>query len=208
MTRQQRYQIMETRRIEVSLSKNPTNRALDKNRLNWRPVVTALLMLSTASICTGSYVSANAPRANKVQTAILLARPSGYPSPDGRYVAVIVLTGGEAHQFTIYRLVHDRHGKVHRKPVIRYDDIDGFVWVPGKGHEAVIARSGVYDYPGLVLWHGGRHSRSLYHITKTDGGYFRLQGITRDGRTIIYYRAVDENDNDWHKRERRLTLPR
>ena len=73
-----------------------------------------------------------------------------------------------------------------RKPQVRAEDVDGFVWVPLHPHRLAVATCGLYGKASLVLWEGGTHWRSLHRVRRPEGECFELLGVTGDGRQIVY----------------------
>src|SRR5579884_1003951 len=76
--------------------------------------------------------------------------PGAFLSPDRRFRAVLSVGEGEEASLRVY------DGRLSARPVLRLDDVEGFVWVPGTPHSLVVAASGTYGRAMLAYWNGGR----------------------------------------------------
>jgi hypothetical protein len=108
----------------------------------------------------------------------------GYTSPDGKYLAEVRLQL-DIRSIRIYRLHRTTSGFSRKDPVSRtIPDIEGFVWVPKRGHTLVVAAGGDYGPPLLAMWDGSK-PRKL-HTVRGRGDLFELYGVSADGAAIIY----------------------
>lgn len=113
-------------------------------------------------------------------------------SPDRLYEAR--LTGGDAvpSYVYIYRVLRGRRRLVRPKIV----DARGFVWVPKHPHLLVVAAGGgTEDFQGaqLASWDDGKQLRELVPVKDRGSEGFELEGVTADGKTLVYAHNTGED---------------
>ena len=135
------------------------------------------------------------------------ARPGNYISPDKKYIATFALGEAEVGVLTVHAVKDDNPKHVpHRVLLKSVQDVQGFVWVPGKPHSLVFASSGIYGKASLAIWKGGTEAKMLCRVRQPDSEWFQLDGISADGRMIVYRHAMHDAKIEY-MRKIRLALP-
>jgi hypothetical protein len=135
------------------------------------------------------------------------------PSPDGKYVARLVVGEGEVGYLAVYhkgtggwRLL--QKGRVSRL----FEDVGGCAWVPHHDHWLLVSAGGAdYGEGLLALWTGEGAARILRRAKTPDANEgFNVRSVSADGRTVVYEHFGENSPDPGYRRNTRLrlTLPR
>lgn len=163
-------------------------------------------ILAVCMSCNLSAIAQSGVRSEHILPAYS-ARLGSYASPDKEYIATFALGEAEVGILTVHA-VKDNNPKhiSHRVLLKSVQDVQGFVWVPGKPHSLIFASSGIYGKASLAIWKGGTEAKMLCQVKHLDSEWFQLDGISADGKVIVYRHARHDAEIEY-TRKIRLTLP-
>ena len=118
-------------------------------------------------------------------------------SPDGKYVARLVVGDGEVGYITVYRRVGAHNVFTKRYTVSQtFENVNSGIWLPRFPHRLVVTMGGAdYGAGGIVFWTGSRKARFLRRAKDENSEGFNALGVSRDGR-ILYYEHFGKNSPD------------
>jgi hypothetical protein len=140
-------------------------------------------------------------------------RPGTYTAPDGRYLVRLAVGQAERAHLTVLRVNRGRHTLVRR-----IEDVEDFMWLPGRRHTIVFSTCNAYaDEAILALWRGYGIRKLKRPTHRGNDECYWIHAATQDGRVLIYSHAslspwTDSRTRDraWSRQmghRRRLVLP-
>lgn len=130
-----------------------------------------------------------------------------FPSPDGKYTAVVTSGEAEVKTLSVYTSTSGGRQASHKSAVLRnIQDINGAVWLPNKPHSLVFAATGIYGKAMLALWNSSTSLHMLHHVKHPDSEWFHLDGVSPNGQ-VIAYRYAPYDADQFYQRILHMKLP-
>jgi hypothetical protein len=106
-------------------------------------------------------------------------------SPDGKYVARLVMGEGEWSYVTVYRTLGKQNVFTKRYAVSdSFNIVEGCIWLPRYGHKLIVSTTAEAGGK-IAMWTNPKRVQ-LLRTFKTVDESFNALGVSRDGR-ILYY---------------------